>query len=106
MEEAAKADYAVIIDKGKIIASDTPGNLVNKYSSSKLIIKPKDKYTGFKNEKFRKKNDTLVFPVADCFEALKKAEKHKDGIEYFEIVHGNMDDVFIELTGSGLREDS
>ena len=32
MEEAAEADYVVIIDGGKIVASDTPNNLKNQYA--------------------------------------------------------------------------
>ena len=32
MEEAAEADYVVIIDGGKIVAKDTPNNLKNQFA--------------------------------------------------------------------------
>ena len=38
MEEAAKADYVVIIDKGMIVAKGTPAQLKEQYSSDHLII--------------------------------------------------------------------
>ena len=103
MEEAEKADYVVMIDGGRIIAEDTPENLINRYSCSKLRLKPKNADV-FADLKCEKKNGLLTINVKDCFAALSLAEKYRDEIEFFEIVHGNMDDVFIELTGNKLRE--
>jgi multidrug/hemolysin transport system ATP-binding protein len=105
MEEAAKADFAVIIDKGKIIAADTPENLIDKYSGAKLKIKPKDGVDpGIFGSGGREKNGVYEFGVSDCFEALERAKKFKKDVEFFEIVNGNMDDVFISLTGGALRD--
>ncbi len=103
MEEAEKADYVVMIDGGKIIAEDTPENLINRYSSSKLRLKPKNA-SAFAEIRHEEKNGLFIINVKDCFAAMEIIEKFKSEIEFFEIVQGNMDDVFIELTGSKLRE--
>ncbi len=103
MEEAERADFVVMIDGGKIIAKDTPENLINRYSSSKLRLKPKDASV-FADVKHEEKNGLLIIGVKDCFQAMDFVREHADHIEFFEIVQGNMDDVFIELTGSKLRE--
>ncbi len=103
MEEAEKADYVVMIDGGKIIAEDTPENLINRYSSSKLRVKPKNA-DAFADIPHEEKNGLYIISVKDCFAAMEIVEKHESEIEFFEIVQGNMDDVFIELTGSRLRD--
>lgn len=104
MEEAERADYVVMIDGGRVIAEDTPENLINRYSSSKLRVKPKDSAV-FADMPHEEKNGLFIINVKDCFAAMELAEKHRDRIEFFEIVQGNMDDVFIALTGSKLRGD-
>ena len=41
MEEAAKADYIVILDEGLVVAEGTPYDLKEKYSFEHIMIKYK-----------------------------------------------------------------
>ena len=42
MEEAAGADYVIVIDEGKISAKGTPAELKDRYSKDRLILSAKD----------------------------------------------------------------
>ena len=46
MEEAAEADYVVVIDEGKIAARGTPFELKEKYTSDLLKLSFKDDRVG------------------------------------------------------------
>lgn len=105
MEEATEADEVVIIDNGVIVANNTPQQLRLKYSSDTLRVIPKD-IDSLKNKLDRKyllKNDVLIIPVDNCFEALELLKKYEDEISSFEVVRGNMDDVFVNITGKEIR---
>lgn len=109
MEEAAKADYIVIIDDGIISAQGTPLDLKLKYSSDTLRLKPLDKdklCTSLNNEKvfFDSIGEILVIPIKSTLDSINIINKIKDNIEGFEVVNGTMDDVFINITGKEIRE--
>ena len=109
MEEAAKADYVIVIDNGKIAAKGTPSELKEKYSSDRLILSTKDT-----------KNLSGILcdigvqytQIADTFEITLKTTKSSlsiinacyDSITGFEVIKGTMDDAFIAITGKELRE--
>ncbi len=105
MEEAAQSDKVAIIDYGKIVAYDTPEKLKLKYSSDLLKIIPKDMNIIKKKLKmdFRIKGDMIVIEIKSSMDALSIIEKYKDYIEAFEVVRGNMDDVFINITGREIK---
>ncbi|MDF1507956.1 ATP-binding cassette domain-containing protein [Robertmurraya sp. DFI.2.37] len=109
MEEAAKADYVVVIDNGEVVAKGTPSELKEKYSSDYLEIHGADieklmallKEEGYE---FERKVDTLTVRLNATIEALPILEQCKEDIIGFQVVKGTMDDVFITITGKGLRE--
>lgn len=105
MEEAAGSDKVIVIDHGKIIANDTPDNLRLKYSSDLLKVIPKDKDKLINDLKvdYVIKNDTFNIHVKSSIEALDILNSIPDNIEGFEVVRGNMDDVFVNLTGKEIR---
>ncbi len=105
MEEAAQSDRVIVIDHGKIIENDTPDNLRLKYSSDLLKIMPKNKEELIKllEVKYSIKNDTFIIPIKDSLEALKIINSISDNIQAFEVIRGNMDDVFVNLTGKEIR---
>ncbi len=105
MEEAAGADKVVVIDHGKIVANDTPDNLRLKYSSDLLKVIPKDKEKLIKslNVNYSIKNDTFNIPIKNSIESLDILNSISDNIEGFEVIRGNMDDVFINLIGKEIR---
>lgn len=105
MEEAAQSDKVVVIDHGKVIANDTPDNLRLKYSSDLLKLIPKDREKLIKILKVEHtiKNDTFMIPIKNSIEALNILNSVSDNIEGFEVIRGNMDDVFVNLTGKEIR---
>lgn len=104
MEEAAQADYIILINKGKIAAKGTPYELRDKYSSDSIRIKPYDesairalieKY----NFRIRSANGVITADVADTMDAIPFIAEAQPFMESFEVIHGSMDDVFLNITG-------
>jgi multidrug/hemolysin transport system ATP-binding protein len=109
MEEAAGADDVAIIDHGKIVARGTPDDLRLKYSSDKLRLMPKDMEKVQNSLKgsgraFEEKADVLEVKLKDSLEALAILNGLSDDIKGFEVLRGDMDDVFIAITGRKIRE--
>ncbi len=106
MEEAEKASYVVIMNKGNIIAEGTPTELKNNYSGDYVII-----YTN-KNEEIEsildKENRKYIYnfdnkyyrvTVENSSDAIEFIGNHKDLLNDFEVEKGSMDDVFLNVTG-------
>lgn len=100
MEEAADADYVVILDKGKIAAEGTPLSLKNEYTGDFVTIynakEEKVKALGLPYEKIR---DAFRVSVKDTAEARDFIIKNPALFTDFEITKGKMDDVFLSVTG-------
>lgn len=104
MEETRDADHVVILEKGKIIAEGTPGELKSSYAKSRLVW-----YTGENPA-----NDELLAGYEFVYDAdhynVSFSGDELGGITEFvyrnnlritdyEIIKGTMDDVFLNLTG-------
>ena len=103
MEEAAKSDYIVVLEKGKIIEEGTPLYLKDKYATDYLKIEatePKKLEVILKanNKPIIKKNQVYQIPVNSPKEAISILKETEKNIISFEMIHGNMDDVFLEIT--------
>lgn len=109
MEEAAGADMVAIIDKGRIAAQGTPEELRLNYSSDYLKIQPKDA-EGLKKAlvdmgvRFEIDRELVVIKRGSSMEALELLKKVEPFVFQFEVVRGNMDDVFMAVTGHAIRE--
>jgi multidrug/hemolysin transport system ATP-binding protein len=104
MEEAAMADYITIMDHGKIATQGTPYDLKEKYSSDTLRIKPKSKepIEQILNESkliYTEKNGLMIINISETVESISILEKAKPFLESFEVLHGSMEDVFLNITG-------
>ncbi len=100
MEEAAEADYVVILDGGQIAAEGTPLALKNAYAGDYILLYGVDeervKALGNHYEKIRDGYRVFVKNTADATALiLKNPEIFND----YEIVKGKMDDVFLAVTG-------
>lgn len=111
MEEAAKADYVVIIDNGLIVAQGTPYEMKEKYSYDhirlKYIKEHKDsilKYLEDKKMHWQSSDEFLDVRIKSTIEALDILPPIKDYLDGFEVLHGTMDDVFLNITGREIRE--
>lgn len=105
MEEAADADYVVIIDSGKKVASGTPLELKNKYTGDFITlynVKEEDVIKlGFPYEVIR---DAYRIAISDTKTASNLIIEHQDIFNDFEITKGKMDDVFLQVTGKKLGD--
>lgn len=110
MEEAASADYIMIIDNGEIVAKGTPYELRNTYSSDVLKIEPTDHAAldalfQANGIRYTNEHQLMVMKTANSKEALSILKLAEPLIANFEVVHGTMDDVFITITGKEIRAD-
>ncbi len=103
MEEAADADYVVILDSGNISAQGTPLELKNEYAEDYVTIYGADensvKKLGYKYIKIR---DGFRISVPNTAEATRLIINNPDLFIDYEIVKGKMDDVFLAVTGKHL----
>ncbi len=102
MEESVRADKVVVIDEGKIIVSGSPDELKNRYAHDKMrIVTDKNEtterllYDKFGN--FLYKNGAYEVNIPHTYSALNFLQENE--VKDFEILKGNMDDVFLNVTG-------
>ena len=106
MEEAAKADYIIIMNKGKIEAKGTTYELKEKYTKDKMIVYTKNNsffmhYLSLNNYNFSVGNNNVIIDIENTLESIKILENCREYIESFEVIKGSMDDVFINITRKG-----
>jgi len=109
MEEAAVADYIVIIDKGEIITEGTSDELRERYTKDKLFIVPSDseqllEKLKSENVEYTLQNNKVLILLDKTLDSLDIINKCRTCIESFEVTSGSMDDVFLEVTGREVRE--
>ena len=103
MEEAASADYIVIIDHGCIAAEGTPYELKSEYAKDYLSIygvtKKEVESLGLEYEEIR---DGYRIAIETPLAATDWIINHTAVFRDYEIVKGGMDDVFLSVTGKKL----
>lgn len=103
MEEAAEADYVVILDAGSIAAEGTPLELKNTYTGDFItlycVTEEQVKALDVAYEPIR---DAWRLCVADTAAATQLIVKHPEIFRDYEITKGKMDDVFLAVTGKKL----
>ncbi len=104
MEEAAEADYVVIIDSGEITAKGTPLELKNTYTGDFITLYgAKDSEIELLNCSYEKIHDTVYrVSVENTEAATKLILKYPEIFRDYEITKGKMDDVFLAVTGKKL----
>ena len=106
LEEAEKAGYVVIMDKGQIIAEGTPNELKNRYSYDSLLSYCKrdeafEKGLCAEGYHFSYDGEKRAYRIViENSEAAKRLMQRFDGYTTdIEIIKGTMDDVFLNVTG-------
>ena len=103
MEEAAEADFVVILDRGVIAAEGTPLDLKNKYTGDYItlygVTEDAVKMLGSRYEPLR---DAFRISVPDTSAATDLIIKYPQVFKDYEITKGKMDDVFLAVTGKYL----
>ena len=108
MEEAAVADYVIILDSGKKVAEGTPHDLKTQYASDFIRI-----YSNLdKAEKVftklgcavKRERDFLEVEIAHTADVIQYMLKYPNLFVDFEVLKGNMDTVFLKVTGKNIKE--
>ena len=106
MEEAAGADNIIILNHGKIITSGTAFELKEKYACDKLRLYFSDeKWTAVEaaldkiKNSARQKGRGAEIQLKSTRNAIPLIEAVKDYVNGFEVIQGNMDDVFLNASG-------
>ncbi len=104
MEEAADADYVVILDGGKIAAEGTPLTLKNEYAGDFIsLYNVEEDAVRALGKPYEKIRDGWRVLVADTGEATALILQNPTLFQDYEIVKGRMDDVFLAVTGKKLQ---
>ena len=103
MEEAADADYVVILDSGRIAAEGTPLTLKNTYTGDFITL------YGVEEEQIKRLNapyeairEAYRVSVPNTAAATELILKYPEIFQDYEITKGKMDDVFLSVTGKKL----
>ena len=109
MEEAAGADYVIIIDDGLIAAKGTPADLKEKYSNDKLALVTNQipSVTNLLDEQkisYEIIANQINISIPSTMAALPVIQRVSDFISGFEVTNGTLDDAFISITGKEIRE--
>ncbi|MDD6800639.1 MAG: ABC transporter ATP-binding protein [Firmicutes bacterium] len=103
MEEAADADYVVILDSGEISAEGTPLTLKNTYTGDFITLygaeEEQVKRLGAPYETIR---DAFRVSVPNTEAATELIMQYPEIFKDYEITKGKMDDVFLAVTGKKL----
>lgn len=103
MEEAADADYVIIIDGGKISAKGTPLELKNKYTGDFITLysvsEEEVRKIGLEYEVIK---DAVRISVPNTQKATELIIKYPILFNDYEISKGKMDDIFLAVTGKKL----
>lgn len=103
MEEAADADYVVILDSGKISAEGTPLMLKNTYTGDFITLYGlSEEQTDALNLPYEKIRDAIRVSVPNTEAATKLILEQPGLFTDYEITKGKMDDVFLAVTGKKL----
>lgn len=104
MEEAADADYVVILDSGKISAHGTPLELKNTYTGDFITIYGvSEEQVKLFDKPYEAIRDAYRVSVPNTADATELIIKHADMFKDYEITKGKMDDVFLAVTGKKLN---
>ena len=104
MEEAAEADYVVIIDSGRIAARGTPLELKNAYTGDYITLYgASEEEVRSLGRDYETRKGAYRLSVPDTGTATELILKHPEVFRDYEITKGKMDDVFLAVTGKTLE---
>ncbi|MCL1811120.1 MAG: ABC transporter ATP-binding protein [Methanomassiliicoccaceae archaeon] len=109
MEEAAGADYVVVINKGHISAEGTPTELKERFSSDVIKIVPKD-LSSFSDMliedgvSFSEGGGVITIPIDHTMDSLPLIDRYRSQISNIQVLNGTMDDAFVNIIEEGELE--
>lgn len=108
MEEAAVADYVMVIDNGEIAAKGTPNELKERYATDSLRFFALDNTKAEEmlanlGIKYREENREFIVDLDQTLNSLPILIALQGNLKSFQVLNGTMDDVFIQITGKEIR---
>ncbi|MCZ2491174.1 ABC transporter ATP-binding protein [Dellaglioa carnosa] len=107
LEEAEEADFVYVIDHGEVIAHDTVKQLKEDYAQNLLTIESENKDAVLaeidSSWSVVQEKGSLLIKVPNEHDAIDFLQRVEPMITHFEFRHGNMDDIFMALTGKEIR---
>ena len=104
MEEAADADYVVILDSGRIVAEGTPLELKNTYTGDFITIYGStEEQIRLLGANYTAIRDAYRVAVPNTAAATELIIRYPEIFRDYEITKGKMDDVFLAVTGKNLE---
>ena len=108
MEEAAVADYVIILDNGQKVAEGTPHELKTRYAKDFIrfyaCLDDAEKIFSAIGFPLRRERDFLEVEIDNTAKVVEYIEKYPDIFVDFEVLKGNMDTVFLKVTGKNIKE--
>ena len=103
MEEAAEADFVVILDSGRIAAEGTPLTLKNAYAGDYIhLYGVEEAQVQALKKPYCPIREGFRVSVANTREATELILSQPELFQDYEITKGKMDDVFLGVTGKKL----
>ena len=103
MEEAADADYVIILDSGRIAAKGTPLELKNQYSKDYVTLYGvTEAQVSDLNLPYTPIRDAFRIEVPTIAQVATLIQENPKLFIDFEVTKGRMDDVFLAATGKNL----
>ena len=99
MEEAAEADFVVILESGKIAAEGTPLSLKNRYTGDFITLYADEETVMGLGLPYEKTPGGFRLSVPDTAHATQLILAHPEVFLDYEVTKGRMDDVFLAVTG-------
>jgi len=109
MEEAEICNKVAIIDRGRIVAHDTPYELKKQFTSTTMRVTSTEmtalaSYLASKLIKYKCAGEQLMIYASKVADVLEITSMFKESITDIEINKGTLNDVFIAITGKEIRE--
>lgn len=106
MEEAADADYVVILDRGRIAAEGTPLQLKNRYAKDYITLYGvSESDAASLGYPYTRVRDGFRVEVSNTAVATELITKLPKLFVDYEIAKGKMDDIFLAVTGKHLADE-
>lgn len=108
MEEAAEADYVVVMGHGNLLAKGTPPSLKTAFSHDSLRFEPHDMQAMCRELQrsalaFVQSGSELILSLTASTDALPLLERYGSGMKNFQVLQGSLDDAFITIINNGKK---
>lgn len=108
MEEATVADNVLILDSGKKVVEGTPHELKNKFATDcirfyKNLDEAKKVFDAL-GLNIRAERDFVEVEVGNTSDVIRYMRSYPNVFDDFEVLKGNMDNVFLKVTGKNIKE--